>query len=175
MVMCPPPSSYLCWDQNRPVPYWSSVSFSPCQRPSNVFFDPSIGFKMDARLGIKLPIVIDYQDILMSHNIDLSLRKRLVKSLVWSVLLYGAETWTLARKEMQRCWRKLLGLSLEGQSFERRGAASSSRKKGATSNDQRETEEMGWSHNVAWWWLDDQSHGRSYTWKKGGEYLVKAL
>ena len=54
----------------------------------------------------------------MSHNIDRSLRKRLVKSLVWSVLLYGAETWTLTKKDMQRleavemwCWRKLLGVS----------------------------------------------------------------
>ena len=32
------------------------------------------------------------QDILMSHNIDLRLRKRLVKSLVWRVQLYGTET-----------------------------------------------------------------------------------
>ena len=65
------------------------------------------------------------QDILMSHNIDLSLRKRLAMSLVWSVLLYGAETWTLARKDIHWleavetwCWRKLLGVSLGGTEFQ---------------------------------------------------------
>ena len=42
------------------------------------------------------------------------LRKRLVKCFVWSVVLYGAETWTLRRNEQKRLeasemwiWRRM--------------------------------------------------------------------
>ncbi|KAI5720095.1 hypothetical protein M8J77_001812 [Diaphorina citri] len=49
-----------------------------------------------------------------SNNIDIELRKRLVKSLVWSVALYGSETWTMNKAEKKRieafemwCWRKM--------------------------------------------------------------------
>lgn len=58
------------------------------------------------------------RDILISRKIDLGLRKRLMKALVWNVLLYGTETWTLSKKDIQHleaaemwCWRKLLGVS----------------------------------------------------------------
>ena len=43
-----------------------------------------------------------------------ALRKRLVKTYVWSIALYGAETWTVGRDEMRRmealemwCWRRM--------------------------------------------------------------------
>uniref|UniRef100_A0A8D8SEB1 Endonuclease-reverse transcriptase n=1 Tax=Cacopsylla melanoneura TaxID=428564 RepID=A0A8D8SEB1_9HEMI len=49
-----------------------------------------------------------------SNNIDVELRKRLVKSLVWSVALYGAETWTVSKNDKKRveafemwCWRRM--------------------------------------------------------------------
>jgi len=32
---------------------------------------------------------------LFTSNLDLNLRKRLVRCYVWSIALYGAETWTL--------------------------------------------------------------------------------
>ena len=34
--------------------------------------------------------------------LEKELRKRLVKCFVWSVALYGAETWTLRRNEQKR-------------------------------------------------------------------------
>ena len=46
--------------------------------------------------------------------LDKELRKRLVKCLVWSVVLYGAETWTLRRNEQKQLeafemwvWRRM--------------------------------------------------------------------
>lgn len=33
-----------------------------------------------------------------SFQVDLKLKKRIVKSLIWSKVLYGAETWTLKAK-----------------------------------------------------------------------------
>ena len=38
---------------------------------------------------------------LLTKGLSLNLRKRMVKSLVWSVLLYGAETWTLCKEDIK--------------------------------------------------------------------------
>jgi hypothetical protein len=39
---------------------------------------------------------------LFTSKLDLELRKKLVKCYIWSIALYGAETWTL-RKLNQKC------------------------------------------------------------------------
>jgi hypothetical protein len=39
-------------------------------------------------------------------RLDLNLRKKLVKCYIWSIALYGAETWTL-RKVDQNCLERL--------------------------------------------------------------------
>jgi len=46
--------------------------------------------------------------------LDLKLRKKLVKCYIWSIALYGAETWTLRavdQKHMEsfemKCWRRM--------------------------------------------------------------------
>ena len=51
---------------------------------------------------------------LMTKGFDKGIRKRLVKSLVWSVLLYGCETWTLRKEDIKRLeafemwvWRRM--------------------------------------------------------------------
>ena len=51
---------------------------------------------------------------LFTSKLDLNLRKKLVKSYIWSMALYGAETWTL-RAAVQKylescemwCWRRM--------------------------------------------------------------------
>jgi hypothetical protein len=49
---------------------------------------------------------------------DLELRKKLVKCYVWSIALYGAETWTLLAVDQKRlesfkmwCWRRMEKIS----------------------------------------------------------------
>ena len=56
--------------------------------------------------------------ILLTSNIGMELKKRIVKSTVWSVMLYGAETWTLTQAEKKRIeafemwvWRRMLKIS----------------------------------------------------------------
>ena len=51
---------------------------------------------------------------LLRGKINLNLKKRLVKTLIWSVVLYGSETWTLRKKDENRLeafemwvWRKI--------------------------------------------------------------------
>ena len=53
--------------------------------------------------------------LLTSNNIDLNIRKQLIKTFVWSVFLYGSETWTLGEECKRRinafelwCYRRML-------------------------------------------------------------------
>ena len=41
------------------------------------------------------------------ESLEKELRKRLVKCFVWSIVLYGAETWTLRRNEQKKNWKHL--------------------------------------------------------------------
>jgi hypothetical protein len=50
----------------------------------------------------------------MNPNLYLNLRKKLVKCYIWSVALYGVETWTLRAVDQKHlesfemwCWRKM--------------------------------------------------------------------
>ncbi|PNF33748.1 hypothetical protein B7P43_G11228, partial [Cryptotermes secundus] len=52
--------------------------------------------------------------ILFTSKLDLNLRKKLVKCYIWSIALYGAETWTLRAVDQKHlesfemwCWRKM--------------------------------------------------------------------
>ena len=55
--------------------------------------------------------------ILKSRDITLPTRVRLVKAMLFPVVLYGCESWTIKMAEHQRtdafelCWRRLLGIS----------------------------------------------------------------
>ena len=53
--------------------------------------------------------------ILKSRNISLPTKVRLVKAMVFSVVMYGSESWTMKKAERRRtdafelwCWRRLL-------------------------------------------------------------------
>jgi len=51
---------------------------------------------------------------LFTSTLDLELRKKLVKCYIWSIVLYGAETWTLQAVDQKHlesfemwCWRRM--------------------------------------------------------------------
>jgi hypothetical protein len=55
---------------------------------------------------------------LFTCKLDLELRKKLVKYYIWSIALYGAETWTLRKLDQKYleifemwCWRKMEKIS----------------------------------------------------------------
>ena len=55
--------------------------------------------------------------ILKSRNIALQTKVRLVKAMVFPVVMYGCENWTVKKAEHRRidafelwCWRRLLGV-----------------------------------------------------------------
>jgi hypothetical protein len=54
-----------------------------------------------------------------TSTLDLELRKELVKCYIWSIALYGAETWTLRAVDQKHlesyemwCWRRMAKISL---------------------------------------------------------------
>jgi hypothetical protein len=55
---------------------------------------------------------------LFTSKLDLNLRKKLVKCYIWSIALYGAETWTLWKVDQKYlesfemwCWRRMEKIS----------------------------------------------------------------
>ena len=75
--------------------------------------DCSHEIKRHLLLGRKAMTSLD--SILKSRDINLPTRVRLVKAMVFPVIMYGCESWTIKKAERQRidafelwCWRRLL-------------------------------------------------------------------
>ena len=54
---------------------------------------------------------------LFTSTLDLELRKKLVKCYIWSIALYGVETWTLQAVDQKHqesfemwCWRRMVNI-----------------------------------------------------------------
>ena len=70
-------------------------------------------FKISLLLGRKVMTILD--SILKSRDITLSTKIHLVKAMVFPVVMYGCESWTINKSEhwrtdafKLRCWRRLL-------------------------------------------------------------------
>ena len=64
------------------------------------------------------------ESILKSRNITLPTKFRLVKAMVFPVVMYGCKSWTVKKAECQRidafglwCWRRLLRVPWTARSF----------------------------------------------------------
>ena len=84
--------------------------------------DCSHEIKRHFLLGRKLMINLD--SILKSRDITLSTKVHLVKAMVFPVVMYGCESWTIKKAECQRidafelwCWRRLLRVSWTARRF----------------------------------------------------------
>ena len=82
--------------------------------------DCSHEIKRGLLLGRK--VMTNLESMLKRRNITLSTKVRLVKAMVFPVVFYGCESWTIKKVEHQRmdafelwCWRRLLRvLGLQG-------------------------------------------------------------
>ena len=75
--------------------------------------DCSHGIKRHLFLGRK--VMTNLESILKSRDITLPTKVGLVKAMVFPVVMYGCESWTVKKAERQRidvfelwCWRRLL-------------------------------------------------------------------
>jgi hypothetical protein len=62
--------------------------------------------EIKARIAMAKAAFNEKKKTLFTSKLDLELRKKLVKCYIWSIALYGAETWTL--RKLDRKYLKVL-------------------------------------------------------------------
>ena len=82
---------------------------------SKITVDGDCSHEIKRRLLLGRKIMTNLDSILESRDITLSTKVRLVKAMVFPVVIYGCESWTIKKAECRRidcfelwCWRRLL-------------------------------------------------------------------
>ena len=82
---------------------------------SKISADGDCSHKIKRRLLLGRKVMTNLDSILKSRDITLSTKVCLVKAMVFPVVMYGCESWTMKKAECQRidafelwCWRRLL-------------------------------------------------------------------
>ena len=85
---------------------------------SKITADGDCSHEIKTRLVLGRKVMTNLDSILKSRDITLSTKVNLIKALVFPVVMYGCESWTIKKAEYQRidafdlwCWRKLLRVS----------------------------------------------------------------
>ena len=82
---------------------------------SKIAADGDCSHEIKRRLLLGRKVMTKLDSILKSRDITLSTKVHLVKAMVFPVVMYGCESWTIEKTERQRidafelwCWRRLL-------------------------------------------------------------------
>ena len=82
---------------------------------SKITADGDCSHEIKRRLLLGRKVMTNLDNILKSRDITLSTKVRLVRAMVFPVVMYGCESWTIKKAERRRidafelwCWRKLL-------------------------------------------------------------------
>ena len=82
---------------------------------SKITADGDCSHEIKRRLLLGRKVMTNLDSILKSRNITLPTKVRLVKAMVFPVVMYGCESWTVKKAEcgridafVLRCWRRLL-------------------------------------------------------------------
>ena len=82
---------------------------------SNITADGDCSHEIKRRLLLGRKVMTNLDSIFKSRDITLSTKIRLVKAIVFPVVMYGCESWTIKKSERRRidafelwCWRRLL-------------------------------------------------------------------
>ena len=82
---------------------------------SQITADDDCSHEIKRRLLLGRKVMTNLDNILKSRDITLSTKVRLVRAMVFPVVMYGCESWTIKKAERRRidafelwCWRKLL-------------------------------------------------------------------
>ena len=82
---------------------------------SQITADGDFSHEIKRRLLLGRKVMTNLDSIFKNRDIALSTKVRLVKAVVFTVVLYGCESWTLKEAEHRRidafelwCWRRLL-------------------------------------------------------------------
>ena len=82
---------------------------------SKITADGDCSHEIKRRLLLGRKVITNLDNILKSRDITLPTKVHLVKAMVFPVVIYGCESWTIKKAECQRidvfelwCWRRLL-------------------------------------------------------------------
>ena len=82
---------------------------------SKIIVDGDCSHEIKRRLLLGIKAMTNLDSILKSRDITLPTKVHLVKAMVFLVVVYGCESWTIKKSEHQRidafelwCWRRLL-------------------------------------------------------------------
>ena len=82
---------------------------------SKITADGDCSHEIKRRLLLRRKVMTNLDSILKSRDVTLSTKVRLVKAMVFPVVMYGCESWTVKKAECRRidvfelwCWRRLL-------------------------------------------------------------------
>ena len=82
---------------------------------SKITADGDCSHEIKRHLLLGRKVMTNLESILKSRDITLSTKVRLVKAMVFPVVMYGCESWTIKKAEHRRidvfelwCWRRLL-------------------------------------------------------------------
>ena len=86
---------------------------------SKITADGDCSHEIKRRLLLGRKVMTTLDSIFKSRNITLPTKVRLVRAMVFLVVMYGCESWTVKKAECQRidafellCWRRLLRVPL---------------------------------------------------------------
>ena len=82
---------------------------------SKITADDACSHEIKRRLLLERKVMINLDSILKSRDINLPTKVHLVKAMVFPVVMYGCESWTIKKAEHRRidafelwCWRRFL-------------------------------------------------------------------
>ena len=82
---------------------------------SKITADGDCSHEIKRRLLLERKVMTNLGNMLKSRDITLPTKVRLVKAMVFHVVMYGCESWTVKKAEQERidvfelwCWRRLL-------------------------------------------------------------------
>ena len=82
---------------------------------SKITADGDCSNEIKRRILLRSKVITNLEGILKSRDITLPTKVHLVKAMVFPVVMYGCESWTIKKAECQRidafklwCWRRLL-------------------------------------------------------------------
>ena len=88
---------------------------------SKITADGDCSHEIKRRLVLGRKVMTNLDSILKSRDITLPTKVHLVKAMVFPVVIYGCESWTVKKGECRRidafelwCWRRLESLGLQG-------------------------------------------------------------
>ena len=92
---------------------------------SKITADGDCSHEIKRRLFLGRQVMTNLDSILKSRDITLSTKVRLVKAMVFPVVMYGCESWTMKKGEYRRtdafelwCWRRLLKSPLDSKEIQ---------------------------------------------------------